>query len=159
MPSPQSHADCRDAPSSSAALLLAALVGGLLGAAADRLLFAEPTRIAAAQDAGAPPAAASPTLQDELKTLSTAIDELKASVDRLAPPAAAPSPAALAPSPDVQELLAQLVAVPILQGTGESLDNLELTCSSPSGCAYSAYWDGNIPRTGEQGRFPRHDKC
>src|SRR5713226_2831382 len=50
----------------------------------------------------------------------------------------------------VYNVLAQLVAVPILQGTGESLDNLELTCSSPSGCAYSAYWDGNIPRTGEQ---------
>jgi hypothetical protein len=108
MPSPQANADRRDAPAS--ALLLAALVGGVLGAAADRLLFAEPTRIAAAQDAGAPPAAfAAPTLQDELKTLSTAIDELKASVDRLAQPAA-PSPAALAPSPDVQELLAQLVA-------------------------------------------------
>jgi hypothetical protein len=103
--------DRRDSPSSSAALLLAALVGGVLGAAADRLLFAEPTRIAAAQDAGAPPAAAvSPTLQDELKSLSAAITDLKASVDRLAPPAAAPSPAALAPSPDVQELLAQLVA-------------------------------------------------
>ena len=50
----------------------------------------------------------------------------------------------------IYNVLAQLVAVPILQGTGESLDNLELTCSSPSGCAYSAYWDGNIPRTGEQ---------
>src|SRR3989449_10633536 len=48
----------------------------------------------------------------------------------------------------IYNVLAQLVAVPILQGTGESLDNLELTCSSPSGCAYSAYWDGNIPRTG-----------
>ena len=50
----------------------------------------------------------------------------------------------------IYNVLAQLVAVPILQGTGEPLDNLELTCSSPSGCAYSAYWDGNIPRTGEQ---------
>src|SRR5207245_11587701 len=46
----------------------------------------------------------------------------------------------------IYNVLAQLVAVPILQGTGESLDNLELTCSSPSGCAYSAYWAGNIPR-------------
>src|SRR5207244_5800801 len=50
----------------------------------------------------------------------------------------------------IYNVLAQLVAVPILQGTGESLDNLELTCSNPPGCAYSAYWDGNILRTGEQ---------
>src|SRR5437667_12198116 len=50
----------------------------------------------------------------------------------------------------IYNVLAQLVAVPILQGTADTLDNLELTCSSPSGCAYSAYWDGDIPRTGEQ---------
>src|SRR5207247_6847360 len=30
----------------------------------------------------------------------------------------------------VYNVLAQLVAVPILQGTGEALDNLELSCSS-----------------------------
>ncbi len=49
----------------------------------------------------------------------------------------------------VFNVLAQLVAVPILQGTGESLDNLELSCSSSSGCGYSAYWDGNVTRTGQ----------
>ncbi|HYT70211.1 MAG TPA: hypothetical protein VEK78_02445 [Gemmatimonadales bacterium] len=44
----------------------------------------------------------------------------------------------------IYNVLAQLVAVPILQGTGEALQNLELACSSAQGCAYSAYWDGNI---------------
>src|SRR6266571_2042998 len=32
----------------------------------------------------------------------------------------------------VYNVLAQLVAVPILQGTGEPLDNLELTCAAPA---------------------------
>ncbi len=50
----------------------------------------------------------------------------------------------------IYNVLAQLVAVPILQGSGEPLDNLEVTCGSSSGCAYSAYWDGNLPRTGQQ---------
>jgi len=50
----------------------------------------------------------------------------------------------------VYNVLAQLVAVPILQGTGQALDNLELSCSSPDGCPYSAYWDGNIRNTGQQ---------
>jgi len=50
----------------------------------------------------------------------------------------------------VYNVLAQLVAVPILQGTGQALDNLELSCSSPDGCSYSAYWDGNIRNTGQQ---------
>ncbi len=50
----------------------------------------------------------------------------------------------------IYNVLAQLVAVPILQGTGEPLDNLELTCASSTGCNYTAYWDGNIPRTGQQ---------
>src|SRR5207244_13274559 len=31
----------------------------------------------------------------------------------------------------IYNVLAQLVAVPILQGTGQALDNLELSCSSP----------------------------
>src|SRR2546428_10521755 len=44
-------------------------------------------------------------------------------------------------------VLAQLVATPILQGTGEDLNDLELTCSAPStggggGGTYTAYWDG-----------------
>src|SRR5213076_1412003 len=49
----------------------------------------------------------------------------------------------------IYNVLAQLVAVPILQGTGEALDNLELVCSSAQGCAYSAYWDGNVRNTGQ----------
>jgi hypothetical protein len=44
-------------------------------------------------------------------------------------------------------VLAQLVAVPVLQGTGEPL---ELTCSSSTGCAFSAYWDGNVANSGRQ---------
>src|SRR5205814_3120884 len=47
----------------------------------------------------------------------------------------------------IYNVLAQLVAVPILQGTGEALDNLELVCSSAEGCAYSAYWDCNVRNT------------
>lgn len=46
----------------------------------------------------------------------------------------------------IYNVLAQLVAVPILQGTGEKLQDLELTCT-PSGsapCAFSAYWNGNV---------------
>jgi len=50
----------------------------------------------------------------------------------------------------VYNVLAQLVAVPILQGTGQALDNLELSCASPDGCAYSAYWDGNVRNTSQQ---------
>src|SRR6058998_1548827 len=44
----------------------------------------------------------------------------------------------------IYNVLAQLVAVPILQGTGEALTDLELTCGSagPSPCAFNAYWDG-----------------
>lgn len=52
----------------------------------------------------------------------------------------------------VYNVLAQLVAVPILQGTGEKLDNVELSCATPAGdaCEYSAYWDGNVLNTGQQ---------
>src|SRR6267378_4230580 len=50
----------------------------------------------------------------------------------------------------IYNVLAQLVAVPILQGTGEALDNVELSCSSAEGCAFSAYWDGNVRNTGQQ---------
>src|SRR6266480_4731420 len=47
--------------------------------------------------------------------------------------------------------LAQLVATPILQGTGEELNDLELTCSSPStGCTFNAYWDGNVGKTDQE---------
>src|SRR3954466_13429913 len=50
----------------------------------------------------------------------------------------------------IYNVLAQLVAVPVLQGTGEALDNLGLSCSNAAGCMYFAYWDGNVPRTGQQ---------
>jgi hypothetical protein len=48
----------------------------------------------------------------------------------------------------IYNVLAQLVAVPILQGTGEPMDNTELTCSNPEGCSFSCYWDGNVITTG-----------
>jgi hypothetical protein len=47
-------------------------------------------------------------------------------------------------------VLAQLVAVPVLQGTGEPLDKLELSCAFSSGCAFTAYWDGNVSGSGQQ---------
>jgi len=50
----------------------------------------------------------------------------------------------------VYNVLAQLVAVPILQGTGEPLDNVELSCASSLGCDYSAYWDGTVLNSGRQ---------
>ena len=50
----------------------------------------------------------------------------------------------------VYNVLAQLVAVPILQGTGEPLDNVQLSCASTISCDFSAYWDGNVLKTGRQ---------
>ena len=50
----------------------------------------------------------------------------------------------------VYNVLAQLVAVPILQGTGEKLDNVELSCANGSGCEFSAYWDGNVSSSNQQ---------
>lgn len=50
----------------------------------------------------------------------------------------------------IYNVLAQLVAVPILQGTGDALDNLELSCSNPAGCSFSAYWDGKVLNTGRE---------
>src|SRR6266536_2100634 len=49
----------------------------------------------------------------------------------------------------IYNVLAQLVAVPILQGTGQALTDLELTCGSagPSPCAFNAYWDGKVLNT------------
>jgi len=47
----------------------------------------------------------------------------------------------------IYNVLAQLVAVPILQGTGEDLDNLELTCGTTGPCAFTAYWDGKVLKT------------
>lgn len=41
-------------------------------------------------------------------------------------------------------VLAQLVAVPSLQASGQRLDNIELECQNPRDgfCEFSAYWDG-----------------
>lgn len=50
----------------------------------------------------------------------------------------------------IYNVLAQLVAIPILQGSGERLENLELTCGSPTGCGYTAYWDGTVLGTGRE---------
>ncbi|MGH7522434.1 MAG: T9SS type A sorting domain-containing protein [Gemmatimonadales bacterium] len=48
----------------------------------------------------------------------------------------------------IYNVLAQLVATPILQGTGEDLNDLELTCGTPSaGCTFNAYWDGKVLKT------------
>jgi hypothetical protein len=49
----------------------------------------------------------------------------------------------------IYNVLAQLVAVPILQGTGEKLDNVELSCASTTSCDFSAYWDGTVLNTGQ----------
>lgn len=50
----------------------------------------------------------------------------------------------------IYNVLAQLVATPILQGTGEALAELELTCStagSATPCTFNAYWDGKVLNT------------
>jgi hypothetical protein len=43
-------------------------------------------------------------------------------------------------------ILAQLVAVPILQGSGESLENVRLSWNGTG--EYTAYWDGKVRSTG-----------
>jgi hypothetical protein len=50
----------------------------------------------------------------------------------------------------IYNVLAQLVAVPILQGSGEAVDDIELSCSDPSGCSFSCYWDGKVLNTGRE---------
>jgi len=47
-------------------------------------------------------------------------------------------------------VLAQLVAIPILRGTDKPLDSLALSCPTALGCAYSAYWDGFVANTGKR---------
>ncbi len=49
-------------------------------------------------------------------------------------------------------VLAQLVAVPSLQQSGEKLDNVALSCPSPIGgfCDYSAYWDGRYENSARE---------
>src|SRR5579859_5634774 len=46
----------------------------------------------------------------------------------------------------IYNVLAQLVAVPILQGSGEPLSDLELSCSTPGPgtCPFTAYWNGKV---------------
>src|SRR5438270_13708501 len=50
----------------------------------------------------------------------------------------------------IYTVLAQLVAIPILRGSGKALDSLALSCPTTMGCAYSAYWDGYVGNTGKQ---------
>ena len=49
----------------------------------------------------------------------------------------------------IYNVLAQLVAIPVLRGTGKALDSLALTCPTQLGCRYSAYWDGFVASTGK----------
>ena len=50
----------------------------------------------------------------------------------------------------VYNVLAQLVAIPILQGSGQRLENVELTCDDAVACSYAAYWDGTVLNTGQE---------
>ncbi len=49
-------------------------------------------------------------------------------------------------------VLAQLVAVPSLQGSGQPLSNLELECRDARDgfCDFSAFWDGNYQGTNRE---------
>ena len=46
----------------------------------------------------------------------------------------------------IYNILAQLMAIPILQGSGEPLENVPLVWNGPG--AYTAYWEGRIAGTG-----------
>lgn len=48
----------------------------------------------------------------------------------------------------IYNVLAQLVAVPILQGSGESLENVRLAWNGTG--EYRAYWDGKVRGTGRE---------
>ena len=48
----------------------------------------------------------------------------------------------------IYNVLAQLVAVPIVQGSGEKLDNATLTWNGSGD--YTAYWDGKVQGTGKE---------
>jgi hypothetical protein len=52
----------------------------------------------------------------------------------------------------IYNILAQLVAVPVLQGTGQPLNGVPLDCTDESGgfCSFSAYWDGNYLNSGRE---------
>jgi hypothetical protein len=45
----------------------------------------------------------------------------------------------------IYNVLAQLVAIPVVQGRGEPLDNIKLPCGD-----YVGYWDGKVRRTGRE---------
>jgi hypothetical protein len=49
----------------------------------------------------------------------------------------------------IYNVLAQLVAIPILRGTDKPLDSLALSCPTTFGCRYNAYWDGYVANTGK----------
>jgi len=44
----------------------------------------------------------------------------------------------------IYNVLAQLVAIPILRGTDKPLDSLALSCPTTLGCRYNEYWDGYV---------------
>lgn len=52
----------------------------------------------------------------------------------------------------IYNILAQLVAIPTLQGSGQPLSGIQLDCVDQSGgfCNFSAYWDGNYLNTGRE---------
>jgi hypothetical protein len=50
----------------------------------------------------------------------------------------------------IYNVLAQLVAIPILRGTDKPLDSLALSCPTAMGCKYNAYWDGLAATTGKR---------
>ena len=45
----------------------------------------------------------------------------------------------------IYNVLAQLVAIPVVQGRGEPLDNVKLPCGD-----YVGYWDGKVVDTGRE---------
>ena len=52
----------------------------------------------------------------------------------------------------IYNILAQLVAIPTLQGSGQPLNGVQLDCLDFTGgyCNFSAYWDGNYLNTGRE---------
>jgi len=50
----------------------------------------------------------------------------------------------------IYNVLAQLVAVPTLQGSGATLEGQALTCTDPAGCTFNALWNGKVTRTGQR---------
>lgn len=48
----------------------------------------------------------------------------------------------------IYNVLAQLVAVPILQGSGEPMENVRLDWNGTG--RYTAYWDGKVGETGDE---------